>query len=259
MARLSVNLNKIALLRNTRTTGVPDLMEFAQLVREAGAAGITVHPRPDERHIKTADVFLLGELMREWRPAFEYNIEGRPDQRFLDIVAEVKPEQVTLVPDAPEAVTSDAGWQLSGVEIEELKPIIAGLKSNGCRVILFVDPDPTVADRVIEAGADGIEIYTGKYAAAHREGFFIEELEACKATAEAAHALKLTVNAGHDLNLKNLPPFAEAIPFLHETSIGHELTADALKMGFIPAITAYIAALGVDLKQVADQAFAPKS
>ncbi|HJS84693.1 MAG TPA: pyridoxine 5'-phosphate synthase [Acetobacteraceae bacterium] len=243
MARLSVNLNKIALLRNSRRTGVPDLSAFATAAIEAGARGITVHPRPDERHIRRADVPALARLLGPHRPAIELNIEGYPDARLLDIAREVRPEQCTLVPDAPDAFTSEKGWELDAAQGALARPAIATLKALGARVILFIDPDPAVVPRVAASGADGIEIYTGAYAAAFRGGGHAALLDACAATAEAARAQGLAVNAGHDLNLRNLPPLVARIPFLSEASIGHELTADALMMGFAAAVAAYAAAL----------------
>jgi pyridoxine 5-phosphate synthase len=243
MARLSVNLNKIALLRNSRHTGVPDLLKFALIARNAGTDGITVHPRPDERHIRRSDVPAIAQLMQPWRPGCELNIEGYPDERLFEIVREVRPEQCTLVPDAPGAFTSEEGWKLDNRDIPIVTPAVAELKRLGCRVILFVDPDPNVVGRVPGTGADGIELYTGSYSAAHRAGNAAAELQACAATAGRAAALGLVVNAGHDLNLDNLPDLVKAVPFLAEASIGHELTADALEMGFATAVTAYKAAL----------------
>ena len=243
MARLSVNLNKIALLRNSRHTGVPDVLTFAGIAHEAGADGLTVHPRPDDRHIRRSDVPALASLMQPWRPQCELNIEGYPDDRLLDIVREVRPEQCTLVPDPPGAFTSEEGWKLDNRDVPLVNQAVAELKRLGCRVILFVDPDPSVIERVPGSGADGVEIYTGSYAAAFRAGDSRKELEACAATAARAHERGLVVNAGHDLNLDNLPPLVAAMPFLAEASIGHELTADALVMGFAAAVKAYKAAL----------------
>jgi pyridoxine 5-phosphate synthase len=243
MARLSVNLNKIALLRNSRHTGVPDVLKFARIAHEAGANGLTVHPRPDERHIRRSDVPALASLMQPWRPQCELNIEGYPDDRLLEIVREVRPEQCTLVPDPPGAFTSEEGWKLDNRDVPLVNQAVAALKRLGCRVILFVDPDPSVIERVPGSGANGIEIYTGTYAAAFRAGDSRKELEACAATAARAHERGLVVNAGHDLNLDNLPPLVAAMPFLAEASIGHELTADALVMGFAAAVKAYKAAL----------------
>ena len=241
--RLSVNLNKVALLRNSRHTGVPDILRFAELAREAGADGITVHPRPDERHVRRADVLALAELMRPWRPDFELNVEGYPDERLLDIVRTVRPEQCTLVPDAADAFTSEEGWKLGDRDIALIAPVIAELKQLGCRVILFIDPDPAVMSRLPMTGADGVEIYTGSYAAAVRAGHPKALLEACALTAHAAAASGMVVNVGHDLNLHNIPLLVEALPAIAEASIGHELTADALIMGFAAAVASYKANL----------------
>jgi pyridoxine 5-phosphate synthase len=243
MARLSVNLNKIALLRNSRRTGVPDLSAFARIAVDAGARGITVHPRPDERHIRRSDVPMLADTIAAWRPQVELNIEGYPDARLLQIATEVRPEQCTLVPDSPDAFTSEEGWKLGAEQMALVKPAIAKLKSLGARVILFIDPEPSVLDRISLAGADGVEIYTGAYAAAFREGTHATWLDACAVTAHAAAERGLTVNAGHDLNLNNLPPLVARLPNLAEASIGHELTADALVMGFAAAVSAYARAL----------------
>ena len=244
MARLSVNLNKIALLRNSRRTGVPDVVRFGRIAHDAGADGLTMHPRRDERHIRRDDVFAIAELMRPWRPAFELNLEGYPDRRFLDLVAEVKPEQCTLVPDAPDAFTSEEGWKLDAAQHPLVDRALAELKPLGIRVILFLDPHPAAVAPVHNTGADGIEIYTGSYAAAFRAGDPDAQLQACAATAARAAALGLIVNIGHDLNLDNLPPLTAALPGVAEASIGHELTADALVMGFAAAVRAYRAALG---------------
>ena len=243
MARLSVNLNKIALLRNSRRTGVPDIRDFARLAHDAGADGLTVHPRPDERHIRAADIPALVEIMRSWRPAFELNIEGYPDARLIEIARQARPEQCTLVPDGPGVLTSEEGWKLDNRDVPLVSPAVAALRGLGCRVILFVDPDPGVVERVPGSGADGIEIYTGTYAAAWRAGDATRELAACAATASRAAALGLVVNAGHDLNLDNLPALVAAMPSLAEASIGHELTADALVSGFAATVRAYKAAL----------------
>lgn len=243
MARLSVNLNKVALLRNSRRTGVPDLLHFARIALDNGAQGLTVHPRPDERHIRGYDVPVLAALMQPVRPAIEFNIEGYPDERLMAILRETRPEQCTLVPDAPDAFTSEEGWKLDNAQMQLARPCIAAIKAIGCRVILFADPDPAVVPRAVEAGADGIEIYTGSYAAAFHHGTHAPLLDAIAATARAAAATGLVVNAGHDLNLRNIPPLMDAVPFLAEASIGHELTADALEHGFGPTVAAYAAAL----------------
>jgi pyridoxine 5-phosphate synthase len=243
MPRLSVNLNKIALLRNSRRTGVPDVLKLGRIAHDAGAHGLTMHPRPDERHIRRSDVFELAEMMQPWRPGFELNLEGYPEPRFLDIVAAIKPEQCTLVPDAPDAFTSEDGWKLDAAQRALVDRALADLKPLGSRVILFVDPDPAIVPRVRDTGADGIEIYTGGYAAAFRVGSPQPLLDACAAAAARAGELGLVVNIGHDLNLDNLPPLVAALPGFAEASIGHELTADALVMGFAAAVRAYRAAL----------------
>jgi pyridoxine 5-phosphate synthase len=243
MPRLSVNLNKIALLRNSRRTGVPDLLRFGRIAHDAGAAGLTMHPRPDERHIRRSDVFEVAELMRPWRPGFELNLEGYPDRRFLDIVAAVRPEQCTLVPDAADAFTSEEGWRLDPEQHRLIDTALAELKPLGIRVILFADPDPAAINALHNTGADGIEIYTGGYAAAFRAGAPDRLRDACAATASRARELELVVNIGHDLNLDNLPPLIAALPGVAEASIGHELTADALAIGFAAAVRAYRAAL----------------
>jgi pyridoxine 5-phosphate synthase len=243
MPRLSVNLNKIALLRNSRRTGVPDVLQFGRIAHEAGADGLTAHPRPDERHIRRTDVFALAELMRPWRPGFELNLEGYPDRRFLDLVAEIRPEQCTLVPDGPDVLTSEEGWKLDAAQHRLVDLALAELKPLGIRVILFLDPDPTAVAPVHNTGADGIEIYTGSYAAAFRRGDPAALLRNCAAAAARAFELGLAVNIGHDLNLDNLPPLVAAVPQVAEASIGHELTADALVMGFAAAVRAYHAAL----------------
>ena len=245
MARLSVNLNKVALLRNSRRTGVPDIARFARIALDSGAKGLTVHPRSDERHIRRSDVTLIAELMRPDRPAKEFNVEGYPDDRLLAILSGIRPEQCTLVPDAPDAFTSEEGWHLDNAQASLAHPAIAAIKALGCRVILFINPDPAVAPRVRQAGADGVEIYTGTYAAAFREGTHEAHLRAIADAAHAAADLGLVVNAGHDLNLRNIPPLMEAVPFLAEASIGHELTADALEMGFGVTVAAYAKALEV--------------
>ena len=243
MARLSVNLNKVALLRNARRTGVPDVLRFGRLAREAGAHGLTVHPRPDERHIRRGDVPALAALMAPWRPGFEFNIEGYPDEDFLALVERTAPEQCTLVPDAPSAFTSEEGWRLDGDQGPLVRGALARLQALGCRGIVFVDPDPAAVERAAAAGADGIEIYTGGYGAAFARGDHGALLARAAAAARRAGELGLIVNAGHDLNLDNLPPLVAALPNLHEASIGHELTADALEMGWSAAVRAYRDAL----------------
>jgi pyridoxine 5-phosphate synthase len=243
MARLSVNLNKIALLRNSRRTGVPDMLRFARIALDFGAQGITLHPRPDERHVRGSDVPAIAALLQPDRPAIEFNIEGYPDDRLMAILEAVRPEQCTLVPDAPDAFTSEDGWHLDPAQRALAEPAIAAIKALGSRLILFIDPDPSVPARARQAGADGVEIYTGRYAAAFRDGSHAALLTAIGETARAARDQGLVVNAGHDLNLHNIPPLMQAVPFLAEASIGHELTADALENGFGPTVAAYAAAL----------------
>ena len=192
-------------MRNSRHTSVPDLLTFARLAYEAGADGITVHPRPDERHIRSADVLNLAELMRPWRPQFELNVEGYPDDCLMDIVGKVRPEQCTLVPDAPTAFTSEESWKLDNTDTSIVMSAVAALKALDCRVVVFLDPNPNVVSRVPGTGAHGVEIYTGLYAAAHRRGQSAAALKAWVDTARAADRKGLVINAGHDLNLSNLP------------------------------------------------------
>ena len=245
MPRLSVNLNKIALLRNSRRTGVPDLLCFAALARAAGADGLTIHPRPDERHIREADAYVLAEWMRPHRPALELNVEGYPDDRLFQISQKVRPEQCTLVPDDPAAFTSEEGWRFSSKDaLCRIRDAVTRFREVAGRVILFVDPDPTAISHAAAAEADGVEIYTGSYAAAFRAGDAGAALKKIIEAADAANKMGLKLNVGHDLNLENLPALSSALPSLAEASIGHELTADALKMGFEAAVKAYKAALG---------------
>jgi pyridoxine 5-phosphate synthase len=177
------------------------------------------------------------------RPGIEFNIEGYPDARLMDIVRANRPEQVTLVPDAPGAFTSDEGWKLGPAQAQVAAPAIAAIKALGGRAILFIDADPAVIERVRDSGADGVEIYTGPYAAAFRDGTHQPILDRIAATAARARDAGLVVNAGHDLNLHNIPPLVAAVPFLAEASIGHELTADALEKGFAATVAAYVKAL----------------
>lgn len=244
MARLSVNLNKVALLRNSRHTGVPAPVSFVKPILNAGALGITLHPRPDERHVRASDVFEIASVMAEVRPTIELNLEGYPDERFIGIVRETKPEQVTLVPDLPHAFTSEEGWRFDAEQNELLTKTVSELKSVS-RIILFISPDPDAPEKAKALGADGVEIYTGAYAAAFQKGAYEAELAACVTTAHAADSLGLIVNIGHDLNLKNIPPLMAEAPFIAEASIGHELTADALMKGFPETVRAYVRSLAV--------------
>lgn len=249
MTKLSVNVNKIALLRNQRDVGVPSVVGLSAVAMRAGAHGITVHPRPDARHITASDVDDLRELLasNEWSDR-EYNIEGNPldfgGGHLMPILRRVKPTQATLVPDDPAQNTSDHGWDLVK-HLDTLKPIVAELKDLGCRVSLFVDPDPEMAKRAAETGADRIELYTESYAKAYEQGgdALTQSIDAFTATSEAAASVGLGVNAGHDLNLDNLPRFV-AIPNVLEVSIGHALISDALGMGMNETVLAYLQACG---------------
>jgi len=241
--KLSVNLNKVALLRNQRDVGYPSVTETARLVIAAGAHGITVHPRPDERHIRRSDVHDLAALLRnEYAGRIEFNIEGNPTEAFLELLFDVRPDQATLVPDAPDQRTSDHGWDFEA-DGERLKPIVARLKNAGIRVSLFVDPEIDAVRGAAEAGADRIELYTEPYAAAYARGEYLDVLHTYAECAREAARLGLGVNAGHDLNLDNLPRLRDALPMLAEVSIGHAITADALRIGFPGAVEAYLAAL----------------
>ena len=240
MTRLSVNLNKVALLRNTRDVGVPDVLRAARISIDAGAAGITVHPRPDERHTRPSDVVDLSALTQERR--VEFNIEGNPTASFLEQVHRVVPTQCTLVPDAPDQRTSDHGWDLAQ-ERERLIPVIAELKAHGIRVSLFMDPEPSLIARARMVGADRIEIYTEPYARAFGTPDQGAALDACVACTREAEQAGLGVNAGHDLNLKNLPALCRAAPGILEVSIGHALIADALELGLRDTVRAYLDAL----------------
>jgi pyridoxine 5-phosphate synthase len=239
--KLSVNLNKVALLRNQRDVGYPSVIEAARMVAAAGAHGITVHPRPDERHIRRTDVLELAALIAtELGPTVEYNIEGYPSDDFIALIQKVRPTQVTLVPDAPDQRTSDHGWDLSR-DAGRLTRLITALKP--ARVSLFVDADPAMIPLAGTVGADRIELYTGPYAEAFSEGKGAVLLERYVRAAEAAQAADLGINAGHDLNLDNLPAFCDALPQLAEVSIGHAITADALRLGFPAAVEAYLRAI----------------
>ena len=241
--KLSVNLNKVALLRNQRDVGYPSVLEMARMVVAAGAHGLTVHPRPDERHIRRSDVPALAELIASELPdGIEFNVEGYPTADFIDLVKAVRPDQVTLVPDAPDQRTSDHGWDV--VEQKSfLREAIADLKTSGARVALFMDPDPGAMAKAAGAGADRIELYTGPFAEVFESGDAAVLLRRYADAAEAAAAAGLGVNAGHDLSLDNLPDFRRALPDLAEVSIGHAITADALRIGFPAAVEAYLRAL----------------
>lgn len=240
---LSVNLNKIALVRNSRplSLNLPNLDSLAEVCLAAGAHGLTVHPRPDERHIRADDVAPLAQLIRRW-PGREYNIEGNPFHNLMDHVQAVRPHQATFVPDAMGQVTSDHGWDLQ-VDGPRLKPRIEKAQALGVRVSLFVDPDPQQVKRAHELGAQRIELYTEPYARAHGTSQHAEVLAQYREASLAALALGLEVNAGHDLNLHNLGEFLSTVPGVVEVSIGHALLADALLMGYEQAIKAYLAVI----------------
>lgn len=245
MTHLSVNLNKIALIRNSRTIGIPSVLWAAETCIEAGAHGLTVHPRPDERHIRRSDVYELAELLKA-HPVIEFNIEGNPlEPPFMEIVQDVRPTQATLVPDDPNQFTSDHGWNIQK-DGDVLKPIIAELQSVGARVSLFMDPDPDQIRQIKSLGVTNetarIELYTEPYATAFRENRADTVFASYAEAAQVAQSEGLGVNAGHDLNLENLSQFL-TIPNILEVSIGHALTADALKLGLHEAVRAYLKTL----------------
>jgi pyridoxine 5-phosphate synthase len=242
MTKLSVNVNKIALLRNTRALGIPDVEKFARIALDAGAHGITIHPRPDGRHVRANDVARLATLMEKY-PDREFNIEGNPFHNLMDFVRATRPDQCTLVPDESGQFTSDHGWDIAK-DGDRLRPIIDDIRSLGVRVSLFIDPLPAVMSQVKALGADRIELYTEPYAANFGRTAGRATLDAYVATAVAATFAGLGVNAGHDLNLDNLPDFVAAIPALLEVSIGHALVADALEFGLAKTVQLYLDAIG---------------
>lgn len=241
MTKLSVNLNKVATLRNTRAIGIPSVLDAAKICIGAGAHGITVHPRPDQRHIKPADVYELSKYLKSVGDV-EFNIEGNPFTGCLDLIREVKPDQFTLVPDAPDAATSSQGWRIAE-NTSRLEPIIKEVKSYGVRISLFMDGDTTEIGLAKKVGADRVELYTEPYAAAHRDGKAAEELQEFYAAAAEAKTAGLGINAGHDLNLHNLKEFVEKVPGVLEVSIGHALISDALQMGLHETVRKYLNAL----------------
>ena len=238
--RLSVNLNKVALLRNSRRHGRPSVLEAADIVLEAGAHGITVHPRPDQRHIRPDDVRELATHLRGI-PGVELNVEGNPFPDFMELVCETRPDQCTLVPDAPHARTSDHGWNVEEHACR-LEPIIAELRTLGVRVSLFMDPDSRDWRLARDLGADRVELYTEGFAIAHARGQLESALARYGAAARDAQSAGLGVNAGHDLDLYNLAALC-SIPRILEVSIGHALISDALVMGLDAAVRAYLKAL----------------
>jgi pyridoxine 5-phosphate synthase len=237
MTNLSVNVNKVATLRNTRNIGIPNVLEAAKVCVAAGANGITVHPRPDQRHIRPADVYALAEWI-----SVEFNIEGYPAPAFLELIREVRPDQCTLVPDAPEAFTSDHGWDVAA-RGKVLESIVGELESLGVRVSLFMDADPEQIKRAAAVGPSRVELYTAPYAEAFAKGDCAAELQRYVEAAVVANGLGLGVNAGHDLNLANLGTFAAAVPGLLEVSIGHALISEALFMGLDRTVREYVKTL----------------
>lgn len=236
MTKLSININKVATIRNARGGNTPNVVNFALDCERLGAQGITVHPRPDERHIRYADVTELRPLLTQ-----EFNIEGNPVPKFIELVNLVKPAQVTLVPDAEDAITSNAGWDTIRHEAF-LRKVVSDFKSHGIRVSLFVDPVPEMIRKAAEIGADRVELYTEAYASGYvvdREKAIAPYVEAAK----VAHECGLGLNAGHDLSLENLAYFHQKIPFVDEVSIGHALISDALYLGIEETIHQYLACL----------------
>lgn len=238
MTRLSVNINKIATVRNARGGRMPDVTKAALDCEAFGAEGITVHPRPDERHIRYSDV-------REIRPLIktEFNIEGNPIPSFIDLVCEVVPDQVTLVPDAPDAITSNAGWNTIAHK-DFLTEMCTLFKSKGIRTSIFIDPDPVMAEGAKACGADRVELYTADYAERYPDGP-AEAIADYVRTAERAKELGLGLNAGHDLSLENLEYFIQRIPWTDEVSIGHAIICDALYMGLEKTIEAYLSKIKI--------------
>lgn len=239
---LSVNLNKVALVRNTRHLGIPSVTRAATLCLQAGADGITVHPRPDERHIRLHDVFDLAQVLQAW-PEREYNIEGNPFHNLMDVAREVRARglplhQLTFVPDSEGQFTSDHGWSFPQ-DAERLRPLIAEAQALGTRVSLFMDPEPAAMAAARAVGADRVELYTEPYAAAWRTPQQADQLERYRAAAQAALDAGLGVNAGHDLNRDNLTAFLRGVPGVSEVSIGHALIADALELGYSATVADY--------------------
>ncbi|TAM98649.1 MAG: pyridoxine 5'-phosphate synthase [Rhizobiaceae bacterium] len=243
-AKLSVNLNAIAMLRNRRDLPWPSVTGLGRIALAAGAHGLTVHPRPDQRHVRFSDLPEIRALIDDEFPQAEFNIEGYPTEEFLALVERAEPEQVTLVPDDPSQPTSDHGWDFVA-EQDFLSGVVRRLKKGGMRVSLFSDPDPAGVAAARATGADRIELYTGPYGAAYdAAGKAGKELELLGKAADAAAAAGLGVNAGHDLTVANLPALARRLPRLAEVSIGHGLTADALEYGMAATVRRFLAACG---------------
>ena len=239
MTRLSVNINKIATIRNARGGNLPDVTKAALAIEDFGAEGITVHPRPDERHIRYADVREIRPLVRT-----EFNIEGNPIPSFIELVSEVVPDQVTLVPDAHDAITSNAGWDTIRHR-EFLTDVIARFKALGIRTSVFVDPNPEMVAGAKACGADRVELYTAAYAEEYSAGRE-KAIAPYLAAAEEARRVGLGLNAGHDLNLENLEYFIRTIPWTDEVSIGHALISDALYMGLETTVKAYLSKVKIN-------------
>ena len=243
-AKLSVNLNAIAMLRNRRDLPWPSVTGLGHIALAAGAHGLTVHPRPDERHIRYSDLPELRALINDEFPAAEFNIEGYPTEDFLALVEAIQPNQVTLVPDDPAQATSDHGWNFAA-DAALLVPIARRLKKGGMRVSVFCDADAEMARLAGETGADRIELYTGPYGGCHSDSAAAsKELELLGNAAAAAMALGMDLNAGHDLTVANLPALMQRIPSLAEVSIGHGLIADALEFGMAGTIKRFLFACG---------------
>jgi pyridoxine 5-phosphate synthase len=239
MTALSVNLNKVALVRNTRPIGIPSVTHAAELALQAGADGITVHPRPDGRHVRSNDVGELALLLRDW-PAAEFNIEGNPFHGLMDYIEQVRPHQCTFVPDETGAFTSDHGWSLPA-DSQRLASLVRQARELGVRVSLFMDPAPEAMRFAAELGADRVELYTEPYAQRFGGPEHDAALRQYAAAATAARAAGLGVNAGHDLNRANLAPFLAAVPGVDEVSIGHALIADAIEFGLAATVRMYLA------------------
>ena len=235
---LSVNLNKVALIRNTRHLRIPSLIRAANQCLEAGASGITLHPRPDERHIRTHDVADIASMMKDW-PVKELNIEGNPLQNLMGFVRKYQPNQATFVPDSEGQFTSDHGWSPEH-DSTKLRPLIAEAKALGVRVSLFMDAEASSMAWAKSVGADRVELYTEPYAAAWGTPQQSAQLKRFADAAQAAIDAGLQVNAGHDLNLANLTAFIQQVPGVQEVSIGHALIADALEMGYSETVKAYL-------------------
>ena len=238
--KLSVNVNKVATLRNSRGGTTPDLLESVRVCVRAGAPGITVHPRADQRHVRPDDVRDIARLLAGM-PHVEYNIEGDPRPELLDLVLSVRPTQCTLVPVRPGEITSQAGWQPE-TSVAELRSVVGGIKKLGVRVSLFVDPDADAVEWAAEVGGDRVELYTEPFARAFEAGQGDESFRQYAGMATLAHSLGLGVNAGHDLDLQNLSTFRH-LPYLEEVSIGHALVSHALFVGLDQSVRAYIDAL----------------